>query len=83
VLAPYLPRTWQIKSRSAPHEFGSTSKSSLAVIPGRNKPEDPIPMFELTVKAPAIADVRFSGPRSGEYLAADELRFTPLFDSSN
>lgn len=40
-------------------------------------------MFELTVKAPAIADVRFSGPRSGEYLAADELRFTPLFDSSN
>ena len=58
-------------------------KASLAVIPGRTKPEDPIPMFELTVKAPEIAYVRFSGPRTGEFLAADELRFTPLGDSNN
>jgi hypothetical protein len=28
------------------------------------------------VKAPAIAAIRFSGPRNGEFLAADEIRFT-------
>ena len=32
----------------------------------------------LTVKAPAIAYIRLSGPRDGEFLAADELRFVPL-----
>ena len=53
-------------------------KASLDSAPGRTKPEDPIPMFKLSVKAPEIAYVRFSGPRSGEFLAADELRFTPL-----
>jgi len=31
----------------------------------------------LTVKGERIAYVQFSGPREGEYLAADELRFTP------
>jgi hypothetical protein len=56
--------------------------ASLASVPGRTKPEDPIPTFELKVKGPEIASVRFSGPRAGEFLAADELRFTPLFDSS-
>ena len=56
-------------------------KASVAVVPGRTKPEDPIPTFELTVKAPEIAYVRFSGPRKGEFLAADEVRFTPLPDS--
>lgn len=52
--------------------------ASLDVIPGRKAPGDPIPIFELTVKAEAIAYIEFSGPRVGEYLAADELRFTPL-----
>ncbi len=52
-------------------------KASLAIVPGRTKPEDPIPTFELTVKAPEIACIRFSGPRTGEFLAADELRFIP------
>jgi hypothetical protein len=51
-------------------------KTSIPVIPGRTKPEDPIPTFELTVKAPEIAYIRFSGPRTGEFLAADELRFS-------
>jgi hypothetical protein len=46
------------------------------------KPEDPIPTFELTVKAAEISYVRFSGPRKGEFLAADEVRFTPLPDSA-
>jgi hypothetical protein len=52
-------------------------KVSVPSVPGRTKPEDPIPLFELTVKAAGIASIRFSGPRSGEFLAADELRFTP------
>lgn len=50
---------------------------SLDAVPGRKAPADPVPFVELTVKAPAIAAIRFSGPRDGEFLAADELRFTP------
>ena len=49
---------------------------SVAAVPGRKTPPDPIPFFQLTVKAPAIAAIRFSGPRNGEFLAADEMRFT-------
>jgi hypothetical protein len=52
-------------------------KVSVAAAPGRKAPADPIPFFKLTVKAPAIAAIRFSGPRDGEFLAADEIRFTP------
>jgi hypothetical protein len=58
-------------------------KASVAVVPGRTRPEDTVPSFELTVKAPRIAYVRFSGPRTGEFLAAEELRFTPLPDSAD
>jgi hypothetical protein len=53
-------------------------KASVPMVPGRAKPEDPIPFFELSVKADHIAYVRFSGPRAGEYLAADEVRFVPI-----
>ncbi|MEO8063633.1 MAG: hypothetical protein ABI821_12895 [Pseudomonadota bacterium] len=49
---------------------------SVAAVPGRKAPGDPIPFFELTVKAAAIAAIRFSGPRDGEFLAADAIRFT-------
>jgi hypothetical protein len=51
-------------------------KTSVAAVPGRKKPADPVPFLELTVKAPAIAAIRFSGPRNGEFLAADEIRIT-------
>jgi hypothetical protein len=51
-------------------------KVSLDAVPGRKAPADPIPFVELRVKAPAIASIRLSGPRNGEFLAADELRFT-------
>jgi hypothetical protein len=51
-------------------------KVSLAAVPGRKSPGDPVPFVELTVKAAAIAAIRFSGPRDGEFLAADQLRFT-------
>jgi hypothetical protein len=53
-------------------------KASVAAVPGRQTPADPVPFVELTVKAPAIAAIRFSGPRDGEFLAADEIRLTTV-----
>ena len=53
-------------------------EASREVAPGRKAPGDPVPQFELKVKAAEIAYIRFSGPRNGEFLAADELRFKPL-----
>jgi hypothetical protein len=52
-------------------------KASRGKVPERTGPEQPIPSFELTVKAPAIAFIRFSGAPPGGYLACDEVRFTP------
>lgn len=49
-------------------------------VPERTGPEKPIPSFDLTVKAAAIAYVRFSGAPAGGYLVCDEVRFTPLND---
>jgi hypothetical protein len=37
-----------------------------------------VPFLTLTLKAAAITHVYLSGPRNGEFLAADEVRFTPL-----
>lgn len=51
-------------------------KASIDAAPGRKSPADAVPYFELSVKAPEIAAIRFSGPRNGEFLAADEIRFT-------
>jgi len=51
-------------------------KASVAAVPGRKKPGGPVPFFQLTVRAPAIAAIRLSGPREGEFLAADEVRIT-------
>jgi hypothetical protein len=53
-------------------------KASVAAVPGRKTPADPVPFLTLTVKAPAIAAIRFSGPRNGEFLAADEIRITTV-----
>jgi hypothetical protein len=52
-------------------------RASLPAAPGRKAPGEPVPTFTLTVKAQRIAAIQFSGPRPGEYLAADEVRFTP------
>ena len=52
-------------------------KASREKVPERNGPEQPIPSFELTVKASAIAYLRFSGAPPGGYLVCDEVRFTP------
>lgn len=56
-------------------------RAELKSVPGRKAPGDPIPIFTMTVKAQRIAYIEFSGPREGEFLAADEIRFTPVDDS--
>ena len=53
-------------------------RASLDSVPGRKGPGDPVPIFTMTVKGGRIAYIEFSGPREGEYLAADEVRFTPV-----
>jgi hypothetical protein len=57
-------------------------EKSLQTIPSRKSLGDPIPTFELTVKATNIAYIEFSGPRAGEFLAADELRFRPSVEGA-
>ena len=54
------------------------AEASVPVVPGRKAPGDPVPQFELTVRAAEIAVIRLSGPRDGEFLAADEFRFVPI-----
>jgi hypothetical protein len=49
-------------------------------VPERTDPEQPVPSFRLTVMAPAITSVRFSGAPPGGYLVCDEVRFTPRPD---
>ena len=51
--------------------------AGLPAAPARQAPGEPVPTFELRVQGKAIAYVEFSGPRNGEFLAADELRFRP------
>jgi hypothetical protein len=53
-------------------------EAAVPAAPTRQSPADPVPQFELTVKAAEIACVRLSGPRNGEFLAADEVRFVPV-----
>jgi hypothetical protein len=52
-------------------------EAALLSVPGRTAPSASVPQCELTVKAEAIASIQLSGPRNGEFLAIDELRFTP------
>lgn len=52
-------------------------RASRDRVPERTGPEQPVPSFELTVKAAAITHVRFSGAPPGGYLVCDEVRFTP------
>jgi hypothetical protein len=46
-------------------------------VPQRKDPADPIPSFELSVKADSIAYVLFAGASNGGALVADELRYVP------
>jgi hypothetical protein len=55
-------------------------RASLESVPAHKAPGDQVPIFTMTVKASRIAYIQFSGPREGEYLAADEVRFTPVDD---
>jgi hypothetical protein len=58
-------------------------RASLESVPGRKAPGAPVPIFSLTVKASRIAYIQFSGPREGEYLAADEVRFMAMDGDRN
>ena len=58
-------------------------RASRDAVPERTGPEQPVPSFELTVKASAIACVRFSGASPGGYLVCDEVRFTPAADAAS
>jgi hypothetical protein len=58
-------------------------KVSRKQVPQRTAPEQPVPSIELTVHAPAIAYVRFSGAAPGGYLVCDEVRFIPLLAPAN
>jgi hypothetical protein len=53
-------------------------QASLEKVPNRDSPAKPIPSFELSVQAPRISAVRFSGARPGYFLAAEEVRYVPL-----
>jgi hypothetical protein len=53
-------------------------RARLESVPGRKAPGEPVPIFRMTVSAKRIAWIEISGPREGEYLAADEVRFTPV-----
>jgi hypothetical protein len=56
-------------------------RAALESVPGRRAPGDPVPIFNMSVKAARIAYIQFSGPREGEFLAADEVRFAPVESS--
>jgi hypothetical protein len=53
-------------------------RAKVESIPGRKAPGEPVPVFQMTVHAKRIASIQFSGPREGEYLVAEEVRFTPV-----
>jgi hypothetical protein len=53
-------------------------KAALEQVPRRDSPAKPIPSFELSVSAPHIAAVRFSGNYPGGFLATEEVRYVPL-----
>jgi hypothetical protein len=57
-------------------------RTSRDKVPERTGPEQPIPTFELTLKATAIAHLRFSGAPPGGYLVCNEVRFWPLADAA-
>lgn len=59
-------------------EGNVVDRARLESVPGRKAPGDAVPVFTMTVSAKRIAYIEFSGPREGEYLAADEVRFTPI-----
>jgi hypothetical protein len=63
-------------------EGAVVDRVKLESIPGRKAPGEPIPIFTMTVRAKRIAYLQFSGPREGEYLVADEIRFTPVEDGA-
>lgn len=72
-------------STNCPAEFTAydkegkeVDKKSYEAVPTRKDPSEPVPFLTLTLKGSAIASVQVSGPRVGEYVAVDEVRFLPV-----
>jgi hypothetical protein len=63
-------------------EGNVVDRASLVSIPGRQAPGEPVPIFTMKVSAPRIAAIQFSGPRPGEFLAADEVRLSLANDTA-
>ncbi len=59
------------------HDGQLLDQKSVAAVPGRTAPDEPVPFLTVTLKGAAIASLHLSGPRNGEFLAVDELRFVP------
>lgn len=53
------------------------AETAVPAVPGRGDPAEPVPQFKMTVAGPGIVAIRLDGPRNGEFLAVDELRFVP------
>lgn len=51
---------------------------SLDRVPVRQRPEDPVPMFEIVVQGKGITSIQVSGSQPGGFVAIDELRYHPL-----
>ncbi len=47
-------------------------------VPHRKSPSDPIPSFDLTVKADNISYILLGGAPNGSALVADEMRYVPV-----
>jgi hypothetical protein len=55
-------------------------EAAVPAVPARRSPSDPVPQVELVVRGNAIATIQLSGPRNGEFLAVDEVRFVAAGD---
>ena len=65
-----------VEARDKDDKLLDTAK--VEKVPERKSPADPIPSFELTVKGENIAYVLYGGAPTGSFVAAEEVRYTPM-----
>jgi hypothetical protein len=64
-----------VKAQAFDRSGRLVGEAAVAAVPARANPGDPMPQFEVAIQGAAIASIQLSGPRNGEFLAIDELRF--------
>ena len=62
---------------------GLVSNDVAEAAPGRKAPNNPVPIFTMTVRESRVAYVQFSGARGKSNLTADEVRLLPIDDDRN